>query len=188
MNLTTRLVPTYEQMLRGLSAWLEKARTQTSEADAKALLASRLAPDMYPLATQIRFACYQAQEATYRLRGLEIPETLAALAKEGQIAGAQPGSMDDAQARISEALAFLENLTPDILDDGAERKVSINLPDGMIFDMTGDQFARDWALAQFYFHIVTAYAILSSQGIDLGKADYVAHMFAYLRPGTMPPS
>jgi uncharacterized protein len=31
-----------------------------------------------------------------------------------------------------------------------------------------------------------AYAILRAQGVDLGKADYVAHMFAYLRPGTMP--
>jgi hypothetical protein len=32
-----------------------------------------------------------------------------------------------------------------------------------------------------------AYAILRAQGVDLGKADYVAHMFGYLRPGTMPP-
>ena len=28
---------------------------------------------------------------------------------------------------------------------------------------------------------MTAYAILRAQGIELGKADYVAHMFAYLR-------
>ena len=46
--------------------------------------------------------------------------------------------------------------------------------------------ARDWALPQFYFHVMATYAILRAEGIDLGKADYVAHMFAYLRPGTMP--
>ncbi|MFT5932221.1 MAG: hypothetical protein ACI93G_001306, partial [Hyphomonas sp.] len=34
---------------------------------------------------------------------------------------------------------------------------------------------------QFYFHIMTAYAILRNQGVELGKADYVQHMFAYLR-------
>jgi hypothetical protein len=56
----------------------------------------------------------------------------------------------------------------------------------MIFDLTGEQYARDWALAQFYFHLNTAYAILRNQKIELGKADYVPHMFAYLRPGTMP--
>lgn len=50
-----------------------------------------------------------------------------------------------------------------------------------MFDMTGEQYARDWALPQFYFHIVIAYAILRNQGIQIGKADYVPHMFAYLR-------
>jgi hypothetical protein len=57
---------------------------------------------------------------------------------------------------------------------------------GMIFDLTAEQYARDWALPQFYFHVMIAYAILRAEGVDLGKADYVAHMFAYLRPGTMP--
>lgn len=112
-------------MLQSLLAWLDKA--QENAPDAEAMLSRRLAPDMYPLSTQIRFACFQAQEATFRLRG------------------------------------------------------------GMTFDMTGEQYARDWALAQFYFHLVTAYAILRGEGLELGKADYVPHMFAYLRPGTMPP-
>ena len=60
------------------------------------------------------------------------------------------------------------------------------LPMGMIFDLTAEQYVRDWALPQFYFYVMTAYAILRAAGIDLGKADFVAHMFAYLRPGTMP--
>lgn len=60
------------------------------------------------------------------------------------------------------------------------------LPIGMVFDLTAEQYVRDWALPQFYFHVVIAYAILRSDGIELGKADYVTHMFAYLRPGTMP--
>jgi hypothetical protein len=57
----------------------------------------------------------------------------------------------------------------------------------MIFDLTAEGYTRDWALSQFYFHVMIAYAILRSQGVDLGKADYVAHMFPYLRPGTTPP-
>ena len=56
----------------------------------------------------------------------------------------------------------------------------------MVFDLTAEGYARDWALPQFYFHVMIAYAILRSQGVDLGKADYVAHMFPYLRPGPPP--
>jgi hypothetical protein len=56
----------------------------------------------------------------------------------------------------------------------------------MIFDMTGEQYVRDWALPQAAFHQMIAYAILRQAGVPLGKVDYVPHMFAYLRPGTAP--
>ena len=181
MSLTELLVPTYQQMLKALSAWLVKAQESSEEA-----LSWRLAPDMFPLATQVRFACLQAQEATYRLRDLPLPKALDVLAEEGRNAGEAPGSFDDAQARISEALNALEALGPGALDEGAERTVTIELRNGMMFDLSGERYARDWALAQFYFHLMSAYAILRNGGVDLGKADYVAHMFAYLRPGTAP--
>ena len=185
MSLTKLIVPSYSQMLRGLSEWLDKAQEQNSEAEA--LLSAQLAPDMLPLSSQISFVCFQAQEAAYRLMGNPIPEELDQLGREGQNAAEQPGSIADAQGRISDALSFLEALEPDALD-GAARSIAIKLPNGMIFDMTGEQYVRDWAQAQFYFHLVSAYAILRSQNIDLGKADYVSHMFAYVRPGTMPGS
>lgn len=72
------------------------------------------------------------------------------------------------------------------LDMDPETPIAHALPAGMIFDLTAEQYVRDWALPQFYFHVMTAYAILRSEGVDLGKADYVAHMLPYLRPGTMP--
>lgn len=188
MSLTNLLVPTYTQMLRALSAWLDKAQKQMPEGEAEALLSRRLAPDMYPLSSQVRFACFQAQEATYRLSGEPVPEALEKMAAEGRNAGEHPGSIADAQVRIVEALTFLGALGSDALDASAERPITLELPTGMIFDMTDTQYARDWALAQFYFHLNTAYAILRGQGVELGKADYVPHMFEYLRPGTMPQS
>ncbi len=59
---------------------------------------------------------------------------------------------------------------------------------GMTFDLTREQFARDWALGQFYFHVMAAYAILRKEGVEIGKADYVPHMFAYLRDPASPPA
>jgi hypothetical protein len=188
MSPTRLLVPTFTQMLRGLAAWLDKGAAHEREAGrpADALLAARIAPDMHPLAAQIRFACVQAQEAVHRLRGEALPQPLEALTREGWNAGEQPGSMAAAQARISETIAFLDGLGPSDLDDGAERPIAIELPNGIVFDLTGQQFARDWALPQFYFHLAMAYAVLRNHGIELGKADYVAHMLAYVRPGSMP--
>ena len=74
----------------------------------------------------------------------------------------------------------------DLPDVDPATPIAHSLPIGMTFDLTAEQYARDWALPQFYFHLVTAYAILRANGVPLGKADFVAHMFQYLRPGTMP--
>ncbi|MDI1294283.1 MAG: DUF1993 domain-containing protein [bacterium] len=186
MTLTSLLVPTYTQMLKTLSSWLDKAQAQMPAAAAEALLSARLAPDMFPLSTQIRFACVQAQEAICRLRDEPFPDSLTALLDEARHAGEQPGSMATAQARIAQTIALLDALVPDALDARSGASIAHALPNGMIFDLTAEQYARDWTLPQFYFHLMTAYAILRSKQVELGKADYVAHMFAYIRPGTMP--
>lgn len=180
------LVPTYIQMLTALSAWLGKAEQQTTGEEAAELPAARLAPDMFPLATQIRFACVQAQEGVFRTRGDEFPPSIEVLLEEGRNAGDHPGSIADAQARIEETLALIRSLEGSPDEASTQRTIAHALPNGMIFDFTAEQYARDWAISQFYFHLMTAYAILRARGVELGKADYVAHMFAYIRPGTMP--
>ena len=154
--------------------------------EADALMAARLAPDMYPLSTQVRFACVQAQEGVFRLRDEPFPLSVEALLNEGRNGGEQPGTIADARARIAETLALVESAAADMPDLDPATPIAHTLPQGIVFDLTAEQYVRDWALPQFYFHLMTAYAILRSQGVELGKADYVAHMFAYVRPGTMP--
>ena len=186
MPLTNLLVPTYRHMLQALSNWLEKAQTQLGVEKADALMSEQIAADMFPLATQIRFACVQAQEAIFRLQDKEFPPSIATLLSEGRNAGEQPGSIADAQARISETIRLLDSLGPTALDVEPDQPIAHILPNGMIFDLSAEQYARDWTLGQFYFHVMIAYAILRGAGVELGKADYVAHMLPHLRPGTMP--
>lgn len=185
MTLPDVLMPTYVQMLGALATWLSKAEAQQS-GGADTLLAARLAPDMFPLSTQVRFACVQALEGVFRLRGEPLPDTVAILLDEGRNAGALPGSMAEARARITETVAMVEAAAADTFAIDPATAIAHTLPQGMVFDLTAEQYARDWALPQFYFHVMVAYAILRAQGVELGKADYVAHMFAYLRPGTLP--
>jgi hypothetical protein len=182
VSMTKLLVPTYANMLTALSGWLHKAQSQLAPANAEALLSARLAPDMFPLATQIRFACVQAQEATYRLRGLPFPPAIAALLDEGRSAGDRPGTLAEAQERIAQTLALLDDLGTDALDMAPDSPIAHELANGMIFDLTAEEYARDWSLGQFYFHIMIAYSILRAERVELGKADYIPHLLSHLRP------
>ena len=187
MNLTDLLVPTYRNMLGTLQGLLDKAEAQLGHDKAEALLSARLAPDMFPLATQIRFAVVQAYEGPRRLRGEPDRPEIEEVLNEGRNAGERPGTLAEARARIDQALGYLATLGPDSLDQAPENKpIALDLPMGIVFDLTRVQFARDWALGQFYFHVTAAYAILRKEGVEIGKADYVPHMFPYIRPGTMP--
>ncbi len=186
MTLFDLLIPTYSNTLTALRAWLDKAPAPSGSVDG--VLSDRLAPDMFPLASQIRFCCIQAYEGVARLRGEAMPAVWSELVSEGRGANEDPGRLTDAKARVEDAIAFLAGLEPDALAGGAEREIVIELPNDLTFVMNGEEYARDWALPQFYFHAVTAYAILRSQGAELGKADYVPHAAAYLRAGALPKS
>jgi uncharacterized protein len=177
------IVPTFTQLLTALSGWLSKAEQQRPGADWDALLAARLIADMHPLSTQIRFACIQVHEAVYRLQGQPLPASHTELLEEARNGGQRPGSLAEAQARISEALELLKSLSA-APDPGTP--LAHQLPNGMIFDFTVEEYARDWLLAQFYFHLMAAYAILRSQGVDIGKKDFIPHLLSKLRPETMP--
>ena len=185
MTFTDILVPTYRNLLGALSAWLGKAEAQRPDGTAETLLTARLAPDMSPLATQIRFACVQAQEGMLRLHDQAFPPELTDLLNEGRNAGEQPGTLAQAQTRIRETLDRIEAIagTGRPIQEGAP--VAHELPQGLVFDFTTEQYVRDWTLPQFYFHVMTAYAILRAQGVELGKADYVAHVLPCLRPGAL---
>lgn len=183
MILNDLLAPTYRNLLTTLSSWLDKA---VENAGDDAILSARLAEDMFPLSTQIRFACVQALEGVSRLSGSDLPDSVAALLNEGRNAVEAPGTVRDAQARIRETLAYVDSVAAEQTGLDAYAAIAHELPNGMIFDLTADQYARDWAIPQFYFHLMAAYAILRGQGVPLGKIDYVAHMLPFLREGTAP--
>lgn len=172
MSIHAVTVPCFAQMLRSLMGLLSKGEDRARELgfDPQHLLASRLAPDMHTLAEQVRFACTQALETVQRLtrQPLSSLET--------------PASMDEAKALIERTLQSLASADRERMESCAGEIVSIELPNGMAFDMTGSEYTVNWATPQFYFHLVTAYNILRHNGVPLGKADYVQHMFAYLRP------
>jgi hypothetical protein len=188
LSLTGLLVPTASNMLGALDGWLRKAEAELGAEAADALMSARLASDMFPLATQVRFACVQALEPLYRLRGEAFPDSLSDLLAEGRAGGEQPGTIAGARARIAETVAALEAVPAGGLDRAPDDPVAHSLPSGMVFDLTAEGYARDWVMAQFYFHLMTAYAILRHEGVALGKIDYIPHLLPHLRPAGAPPA
>lgn len=175
--LYTLTVPAYANGLHALSGQLEKAHAWGAENSVGELrfIAARLAPDMFPLATQVRFSCLQAMQALTRLGAEGAPE----FAEDAtDFAGLQ--------SQIAATLTWLDAVTAAAIDGDGDRPVGFTLPNGMSFDMTAATYVRDWAQPQFYFHLTAAYAVLRHMGVPLGKADYVGYMMAYLRPGTAP--
>lgn len=170
-------VPAWQNGLLALSGELSRARTWGDDNAVGELqfAVARLAPDMFPLASQIRFSCAQALQPLARLAGRDVPEF-------AEDASDFAGMQD----QIAATLALLETVDRDAMGSDPDRMVSFTLPNGMTFDMRALDYVRDWAHPQFFFHRTTAYAILRHMGVPLGKADYVGYMTRYLRAGTAP--
>ncbi len=54
------------------------------------------------------------------------------------------------------------------VDISAEEEIDFR---GLKF--TGTTFATGFLIPNFYFHFVTAYALLRKEGVQIGKADYL---------------
>lgn len=166
-------IDTFVSGLRSLSAVLDKgaAHAEAKSMALAVLVQARLAPDMYTLRQQVQLACYQATDAVARLTGGDggPPEAIG----EG---------FSDLTARIQETIELLQR-TPATAFEGAEQRTIMIPVQGaeVVFEMTGFQFLRDWALPHFYFHVVTGYDILRHIGVEIGKRDYMRNVGRYIR-------
>ena len=164
MSYATAALATFANMLGTLDHLCTRA---SAHEKGDSLLHARLAEDMYPLAVQIRFTIGQVIVTLDRLGapGLELDES--------DIAG-----FADARARIAKAQELIGST-----DAGgwpaADATIDFDLPNGMGFVMQAHEYIRDWAMPQFYFHLMMTYAILRAEGLAVGKADYVPHMMKY---------
>jgi hypothetical protein len=165
VTIAEQLKPTAENMLGTLDGLLAKAAGNRGDA----LLGERLAPDMLTLAAQVRIACDQISSALKRTS-----DSTFALPDDNDT------TLTAARERIASTRAALAAQADDSFV-APEAPIEISLPNGMAFAMRADEYLRDWALAQLYFHVVTAYAILRAKGLAIGKADFLPYMARYAK-------
>lgn len=167
MSYATAALATYANMLGTLDHLMTKAE---SHEKGEALLQARLAQDMFPLHTQIRFTLDQVVTALNRLGALGLPSD------DSEIT-----SLAEARSRIAGAQALVTATDPATWPASSDT-VEFTLPNDMTFVMQAHEYCRDWATPQFYFHLMAVYSVLRMEGVPVGKIDYVGYMMKYLRP------
>lgn len=161
-DIYTYTVPLFIKLLGGVKNVLAKAEAYAKEhgkTDAD-VLNDRLAEDMFPLVKQVQVACDNAKGATARLAGVEAPkfedteQTFAEL-----------------QARIDKTIEFVQSVPEASFAEAPDRKITMPYFPNKYF--TGFDYAREYALPNFMFHVVTAYAIVRKNNVPIGKADFI---------------
>ena len=156
-------MPHFVRMLGNLSAILDKAKahSETKGINESVLINSRLAPHMYPLSQQIQIVTYMAKACSARLAGFDVAHH-----EDNETA------FSGFKARIAEAIAFLQGIDSELIDNSYDQPITIKMGDSAVA-YTGQVYLLDLIIPHFYFHVTTVYTILRHHGVELGKKDYL---------------
>ena len=170
-------VPTFLQTVRSLGGVLHRAVTHCAKTgvDPDDFVNARLFDDMAPFHFQIEAAWHHS------VWGLEAAKT--GVFAPPALVGPVPFA--DLQAMIVKAETALEAFTPEEVNSWSGKDLDIEVyrpvdeknastsawaPRTLAF--TPETFLLSYSLPNFYFHAVTAYDILRTRGVPIGKGDY----------------
>jgi len=161
----------FRHSLRSLARLVRKGAAYAAEQNIppEELLDTRLAPDMFTLAQQVRGVSYHARAAAANLTGEVAPEY-----------DGEPASFTELLAEIDETLEWLDALPAARLAGAETREITLELRRGPVrFD--GRRYLAHFVLPNFFFHLTTAYDILRHCGVAVGKADFLGDFKAITR-------
>ena len=170
MSLYDASAPQFRKMLTNLDRWLESATAHAEKKpfDANVLLNARLAPDQFPLTRQVQSACDAAKFGVARVTGKVAPKN-----------PDTEQTFAELRARIGTCIAYLDTFTRADFDGSEERVLELPSMEGKL--VTASDYLYQMALANFYFHVTTAYAILRHNGVPLGKRDFLGPLSAHTK-------
>lgn len=165
MSLYDETIHPLDKMLENLNAWLDAGveHAKSKSFEPAVLLGSRLAPDQFSLLRQIQAACDQAKFAAARVSGKEPPK--------------HPDTeqtLEEIRARIATVRAYLGTFSEKDFEGADARVIPLFFAPGK--GMIAGDWLREYALPNFYFHVVTAYAILRHDGVPLGKVAFIGSL------------
>lgn len=159
------LVSQNSKMLHNLTKILDKGQAfaESKKVEMDVLLNDRLAPDMFNLIRQVQIACDTAKLGAARLSGKEAPKH-----------DDTEKTLPELKARIESTIGYLNSLKADDFKGAAERQISQPRWEGKW--LTGHDYLVQHVIPNMGFHVTTAYAILRTNGAEVGKKDYLGEM------------
>jgi hypothetical protein len=136
--------------------------------DFNAVLQERLVADMFPLGTQVAFACNNPRGFSQWCAGQPIEN----LSRDVM-------SLKQARTYIQESKTLISSVT--VGDDKLNEIKRVGMGGGRYCELPARQYVNDYLLPNFYFHITTAYAIMRMLGAPLGKADFLCFLAPHIK-------
>lgn len=167
LSLYDATVANYLQILGAVAGFLDRSLTHFREhnVDPETIVEARLAADMQPLRFQIvsvaqhsRGAIEGVQQGVFHPPSMKVPYDFAGL-----------------QGLVTEAREALSALTPEAVNALGGRDLVFQLGERKL-PFTAEGFLMSFSLPNFYFHATTAYDILRTNGVPLGKRDFMGRL------------
>jgi hypothetical protein len=160
-------VPTYLQTLGAVSGILEKGLAHCSECNVAPgeVVEHRLFQDMAPFSFQIRSVAHHSYGAMEALKS-------GVFSPPGR---GDPLDYAGLQKLVADTKTKMEALKPDEVNALEGKDVAFQFGETKI-PFVAEMFLLSFSLPNFHFHATTAYDILRSRGVPLGKRDYMGRM------------
>lgn len=158
---------TYKQMLNSTAKFMTKGREhcEANDTDPEDMVKARLREDMMPFHFQVVSSAHHSLGA---LKGLQ-SGTFSPPSFEIDM------NYQGLQDLISNAIEGLNEFTPDVVNGFADGELVFKMGKReMLFD--AEVFLRTFSLPNFYFHVTTTYDILRTNGVGIGKIDFLGDL------------
>jgi hypothetical protein len=158
-------VPVMIKALTNLSGVIDKGvlHATSKKFNPDALLTEKLIADQFAFVRQVQVACDTAKATAAHLAGVEAP-------KHEDI----EKTMDELKARIDKTVEYLKTFKAEDIDGTEDKQIPFKYAPGK--SLSGFNQVLEYALPNFFFHVVTAYAILRHAGVEIGKMDYLGSL------------
>lgn len=156
-------VPALTHSLTALSKILTKAQDfETAKKIKPEVIPNlRLIADMLPFWRQVCICCDHAKGSVARLSGGENP-----------VFEDKEATLAELQDRIAKTLAYIASVPASAFEGAEARTITLKAgPRELTFP--GIQYYQSYAIPNLYFHMSTAYNILRSNGVEIGKSDFL---------------
>jgi len=160
-------VANYLQTLGAVGGFLDRGLAHFREKgiDPETIVEARLAPDMLPFRFQIISVAQHSRGAIEGVRdGVFSPPSLKT-----------PYDFAGLQGLVAQARETLSAWTPEAVNGLTGKDVIFALGEHKL-PFTAEGFLMSFSLPNFYFHASTAYDILRTNGVPLGKRDFMGRL------------